>query len=219
MKDAPASPAPVRFGVFEWGRQRRKHRKQSLKVRPLEKRFQILQISCGTVGKHGHILAFTLWTILSLLCLARPLLAQTTVGTGSIVGTVSDPSGAVVSGADVTVTNLATGQIIRLTTNSSGAFNSGALIPGDYKTRISSKLRMAKSSRRIASIRPCASWCGHRSRISAKCCCVSAGCRARWRRACPLRSVRRQRPPLRNASRMSGRVAAMAATPRASGAT
>jgi hypothetical protein len=67
------------------------------------------------------------------------LSAQTTVGTGSIVGTVSDPSGAVVSGAEVTITNFATGQIIHLATNSSGAFNSGTLIPGDYKTRISSR--------------------------------------------------------------------------------
>ena len=80
-----------------------------------------------------------LWAIFAPLSMTHCLFAQTTVGTGSIVGTVSDPSGAVVNGADVTITNLTTGQIIRLTTNSSGAFNSGALIPGDYKTRISSK--------------------------------------------------------------------------------
>lgn len=66
-----------------------------------------------------------------------PLFAQTTVGTGSIVGTVSDPSGAVISGAEVTITNVATGQVIKLVTNSSGAFNSGALIPGNYKTLVS----------------------------------------------------------------------------------
>src|ERR1700722_1422134 len=71
--------------------------------------------------------------------LAGTLFAQTTVDTGSIVGTVSDPSGAVVSGANVTITNLATGQIISLATSSSGSFNSGALVPGNYKTLVSSK--------------------------------------------------------------------------------
>jgi hypothetical protein len=67
------------------------------------------------------------------------LLAQTTVGTGSIVGTVSDPSSAVISGANVTITNVAAGQVIELTTNSSGCFNSGALIPGNYKAQVSAK--------------------------------------------------------------------------------
>ena len=68
-----------------------------------------------------------------------PLRAQTTVGTGSIVGSVTDPSSAVVSGAKVTVTNVATGQVITLSTNSYGAYNSGALVPGNYKVLVSSK--------------------------------------------------------------------------------
>ncbi len=67
------------------------------------------------------------------------MFAQTTVGTGSIVGTVSDPSGAVISGAKITITNVATGQVIELATNSSGSLNSGALLPGNYKTRVSAK--------------------------------------------------------------------------------
>src|ERR1700674_5996593 len=97
------------------------------------------------IARLARILAVVLWALLPLLSVTHCSFAQTTVGTGSIVGTVSDPSGAVVSGADVTVTNLATGQIIRLTTNSSGAFNSGALIPGDYKTRIAAqRLRPAE---------------------------------------------------------------------------
>jgi carboxypeptidase family protein len=71
--------------------------------------------------------------------LATLAIAQTTVGTGSIVGTVTDPSGAVVSGAKVTITNTATGQIIDQTTNASGAFNSGAVSPGTYKVAVSNK--------------------------------------------------------------------------------
>src|SRR5579859_4027021 len=81
--------------------------------------------------------ALPLWAALALLSLARPSLAQTTVGTGSIVGTVSDPSGAVIDGAKITITNVVSGQEINLITNSSGSFNSGALIPGDYKTLVS----------------------------------------------------------------------------------
>jgi Carboxypeptidase regulatory-like domain len=64
------------------------------------------------------------------------LFAQTTAGTGSIVGTVRDPSGATVVGARIAITNLSTGRVLDLTTNISGAFNSGALIPGDYRTRV-----------------------------------------------------------------------------------
>jgi len=63
--------------------------------------------------------------------------AQTTISTGSIVGNVTDPQGAVVSGAKVTITNVGTGQAIGLTTNSAGAYNSGALQPGSYTVQIS----------------------------------------------------------------------------------
>ena len=74
-----------------------------------------------------------------VLLLSTIALAQTTVSTGSIVGTVIDPSGAVLSGAKVTITHIATGQVISLTTNSSGAFSSGALNPGEYRAQVSAK--------------------------------------------------------------------------------
>src|ERR1700686_2914728 len=93
----------------------------------------------AATGKFARVFVFVLAAWLTLLSIAHPLCAQTTVSTGSIVGTVSDPSGAVVSGAEVTITNRATGQLINLTTNSSGSFNSGALIPGNYKTQVSAK--------------------------------------------------------------------------------
>jgi len=92
-----------------------------------------------TIARLARIPVVGLWALLTLLSGARCFFAQTTVGTGSIVGTVSDPSGARVGGADVTITNLATGQIIHIATNSSGTFNSGPLIPGDYKTRVSTE--------------------------------------------------------------------------------
>jgi len=67
------------------------------------------------------------------------LFAQTTVGTGSVVGTVSDPSGAFVVGANVKITNVDTQQVVRAVTNSYGSFNSGALMLGNYKTQVSAK--------------------------------------------------------------------------------
>ena len=64
-----------------------------------------------------------------------PTSAQTTVGTGSIIGVVNDPTGAVVGGANITIINAATNQVIRTSSNSSGAYASGALSPGQYKCK------------------------------------------------------------------------------------
>ena len=89
--------------------------------------------------KPAYLFALALAAVLFLLNVVRLSCAQTTVGTGSIVGRVSDPSGAVISGAETKITNVATGQGIELTTNSSGSFNSGALVPGNFKTLVSAK--------------------------------------------------------------------------------
>jgi hypothetical protein len=70
-----------------------------------------------------------------VLWIASPLSAQSTTATGSIQGTLTDPSGAVVSGAKVTITNKDTGQALHVTTSSAGAYNSGALVPGEYSVR------------------------------------------------------------------------------------
>ena len=68
-----------------------------------------------------------------------PASAQSTVSTGSIQGTVTDPNGAVVPNAAVTITNKATGQASKFTSSSSGTYASGALIPGEYEVRIEAK--------------------------------------------------------------------------------
>lgn len=66
-----------------------------------------------------------------LLALASGLmLAQT--NTGQISGTVADNSGAVISGAKVTLTNVATGTQYTMETNASGQYVRSDLQPGTY---------------------------------------------------------------------------------------
>src|ERR1700730_12659738 len=51
---------------------------------------------------------------------------------GSIVGVVTDPTGAVVPGVQVTAKNTGTGQTKDDTTDTSGRFNLQNLLPGEY---------------------------------------------------------------------------------------
>jgi hypothetical protein len=74
--------------------------------------------------------------VILLLACAVSVSAQTTIATGSIQGTVTDPSGAVVANAKVTITNLDTNQMRETATGSSGTFNSGSLLPGNYSVRV-----------------------------------------------------------------------------------
>ena len=71
-----------------------------------------------------------------LLLNSAALFAQTTISTGSIQGTITDPTGAVVSGAKVTVRSKDSGHSVALTTSSAGAYSTGALQPGDYVVRV-----------------------------------------------------------------------------------
>ena len=73
---------------------------------------------------------------LIVLGLSATALAQTTISTGSIQGTITDQSRAVVSGARVAITNKGTGQTLYVTTTSSGTYASGALSPGEYTVRV-----------------------------------------------------------------------------------
>ncbi len=84
---------------------------------------------------------FSLLASLCALLLVCPalMLAQTTLSTGSVVGTVTDPSGALVNDAKIVVTNIATNQKVELTSNASGAFSTGPLSPGSYKVQVSAK--------------------------------------------------------------------------------
>jgi hypothetical protein len=76
--------------------------------------------------------------LVALLCPSALLHAQL-AGTGTISGTVSDASGAVVGGALVTATNTGTGLKSSQTTPSSGAYTLSALPPGEYILDVQSK--------------------------------------------------------------------------------
>jgi hypothetical protein len=69
-----------------------------------------------------------------LLCCGAALEAQTI--TGSVNGTVTDPTGAVIPNAKVTATNIDTGIETPSTTNNDGIYNIRFLQIGNYKVRI-----------------------------------------------------------------------------------
>lgn len=76
--------------------------------------------------------------VVALLCLL-PLapLAHSQAIYGSIYGTVTDSSGAVVPGATVTVTDVRKGTSVKVTTNASGSYTVQHLIPDIYNVSIS----------------------------------------------------------------------------------
>lgn len=70
----------------------------------------------------------------AICVLVLTLSAQTT--TGTITGTVTDPSGAVVPDAKITVMNQAQGVTREMTTNTSGVFTAPNLTVGTYRVRV-----------------------------------------------------------------------------------
>jgi len=92
--------------------------------------------SAGRLG--SFILLVSLVLLFSSLALAQRDL-------GTLTGTVTDPSGAVVPGATVTISEASTGQNYKLQTSSSGDFTRPALPPGTYTVTAE-----AKGFRRVA---------------------------------------------------------------------
>jgi hypothetical protein len=60
----------------------------------------------------------------------------TSVNGGSIQGSITDPSGAVVPEANVTITDTDTGTVKAVTTDSAGFYSVGPLIPGNYTVSV-----------------------------------------------------------------------------------
>jgi len=92
-------------------------------------------------SRHKITAAFRLFSknviaLLLGLLLSMPAWSQTTVSQGSIQGTVTDQTNAVVTNATITVTSLATGQVVTVRSSSAGTYNSGGLPVGDYQVRV-----------------------------------------------------------------------------------
>ena len=82
----------------------------------------------------GSRISITLVT--SLILLAGVVFAQST---GSIQGTVTDMTGAVLPNASVTVTNQQTGESHPLKTDSAGLYSVPGLTPGNYKVEVQTR--------------------------------------------------------------------------------
>src|SRR5712664_582122 len=80
---------------------------------------------------------YVLSTILGLLLFSLALFAQGSYG--RILGTVTDQTGAVLTGATVTVTDTERGLARTLNSDSAGEYNAPNLIPGTYTIRVEAK--------------------------------------------------------------------------------
>ena len=81
--------------------------------------------------KRSFLFLFTVFIVLSLLV---PAYGQQ--ATGTISGSVTDPSGAAVVGATVTITNIETGLVRVTATGTSGEYTAPDLPPGVYKVAV-----------------------------------------------------------------------------------
>src|SRR5260370_38761258 len=75
--------------------------------------------------------------VMGMLLLCLPLFSQGS--SGRILGTVTDQSGGVISGATVTVTDTERGVSKTLVTNEPGEYNAPTLIPSTYMVRVAAK--------------------------------------------------------------------------------
>ena len=97
-------------------------------------KFRCTAMSAGQVAS---VASGMLLVVLTICALGVPGLAQST--TGRILGTVSDQSGAAVTGATVLVTSVERGTSRALTTDEAGAYAAPDLAPGTYKIHVEAR--------------------------------------------------------------------------------
>src|SRR5215470_9622095 len=84
-------------------------------------------------------LLLLLLSLVGIPALSFSALAQSLGNAGTITGTVTDPSGAVVPGAKVTITNPVTGHSDQTTTGGDGSFRFNNLPPNPYHLEVKSE--------------------------------------------------------------------------------
>ena len=80
-----------------------------------------------------------LFLSLIVVCLLSAAVATAQETHGAIVGRVSDPSGGVIPGASVVVTNVAMGTKVSLTTSADGFYQALLLQPGIYRIEVTAQ--------------------------------------------------------------------------------
>jgi hypothetical protein len=79
-----------------------------------------------------------LFALLATMSFSLSSLAQTST-TGTITGTITDTTGAVVPNAELELTNTATNQTTKQVTNESGQYNFSAVLPGAYTMSVTAR--------------------------------------------------------------------------------
>src|ERR1035438_171850 len=89
-----------------------------------------------------HRVTVVLLAVLALMAathfIQQTAYSQSTTAAGAIQGTITDPSGAILPGSQVTVTEVGTGAKKTLITDSSGFYSVASLVPGQYQVSATS---------------------------------------------------------------------------------
>ena len=91
-------------------------------------------------GPRGLRLKIKVWGVLfAMMCLMMCVPGLHAQTTASLSGTITDPTGAVIPGAQITLTDTVTGAQRKTTSNGAGAFTMTALLPGTYDLAVDAK--------------------------------------------------------------------------------
>jgi hypothetical protein len=91
----------------------------------------------GRATRHRKVAAAFL-TILGVSLLCAPQSSAQSITSGEVTGTITDPSGAAVPNASVTLTNVNTNGAQQTTTNAEGSYKFAFTAPGVYKVAVTS---------------------------------------------------------------------------------
>src|SRR5512138_2525490 len=101
--------------------------------------------------RSGKVLTFAIALALLVVAFSATLSAQS-ITQGNVLGTVTDPSGAVITIATVTLKNNNTGARLTSTTNNSGFYEFSLIPPGSYTLTVTAPSYQGASQTLTASV-------------------------------------------------------------------